>query len=271
MTGSEPDCVTMGRLSTERGLARRDFLAAGAALGASLVAGCGSTGGPRSPEIVRVRLASGEPSLRIAQISDLHHKGDVAYAEEIVSRINSLAPDLVCFTGDLIEDVEYLGEALELLSGIEAPMFGVPGNHEYWSHAPFDAYEKVFASSGGAWLENRVATIPEHDLAILGVAEQERSAVRSPQLGRSLLLTHYPAFIDALEDLRFDLMLAGHSHGGQIRIPGMERAFVPPGVGKYVRGRFDTPAGTLYVSPGLGTAVVPFRVNCPPEIALFEL
>jgi predicted MPP superfamily phosphohydrolase len=60
-----------------------------------------------------------------------------------------LSPDFVCFTGDLVEETKYLPEALEILSGVKAPMFGVPGNHDYWSHASFADITKCFNATGG--------------------------------------------------------------------------------------------------------------------------
>ena len=250
---------------------RRAFLALGAAAGATALAGLHVRRGTRAVRVNTIRLGTEDPTCRIVQISDMHHKGNVAYAERIVSMVNELRPNLVCFTGDLIEETHYLGEALELLGRIQAPLFGVPGNHEYWSRAPFEAYAKAFAAGGGAWLVNRTATVPDFDLAIIGVAERDQTALQRTGAARTLLLTHYPIFADEVNGVQFDGILAGHSHGGQIRLPGMERRFVPFGVGPYDRGRFDTPAGPLYVNAGLGTAKIPLRINCPPEITLFEL
>lgn len=250
---------------------RRALLAFGAAAGTAALTGLGVHRGTHAVRAKTVRLSDGEPTCRLVQISDIHHKGNVAYAERVVSMVNGLQPDLVCFTGDLMEEKHYLPEALELLGAIRAPLFGVPGNHEYWSAAPFDAYTKAFSASGGAWLVNRVATVPDFDLTIVGVAERQHTALDHQPSGRAILLNHYPIFVEELDGRRYDLMLAGHSHGGQLRLPGMERRFVPDNVGPYDRGRFDTPAGPLYVNTGIGTAVVPFRINCPPEITLFEL
>jgi predicted MPP superfamily phosphohydrolase len=245
------------------------------ALGAAALSLAGASGlvvwGTKRLRVNTVRLASGEPSWRVVQISDLHYKGDAAYAEHVIRTVNDLAPDAVCFTGDLMEDAHFLSEALELLSGLDAPLFGVPGNHEYWSRAPFAEYERSFAAGGGAWLVNERVTLPERDVTIVGVAEWEQTALGRRGPGRNLLLTHYPAFVDEVAGQHFDLILAGHSHGGQVRLPGMERRFVPYGVGPYDRGHFDTPVGTLYVNAGIGTAIVPFRINCPPEVTLFEL
>ncbi|MCP4004579.1 MAG: hypothetical protein GY725_10320 [bacterium] len=225
--------------------------------------------GTRDLRIESVRL-SAAPECRLVQFSDLHYKGDVDYVERVINSINGLQPDFVCFTGDLIEETHHLDEALEHLAGIEAPLFGVPGNHEYWCEAPFEQYDRRFGASGGAWLVNRTATVPEKGLTIVGVAERDHEALGSARTERNILLTHYPAFVDELDGSPFDLILAGHSHGGQIRLPGVEKAFVPFGVGNYDSGSFETAGGPLYVNRGVGTAVIPLRVACPPEITLIE-
>ena len=84
--------------------------------------------------------------------TDLHHKGDGDYLKLVVSKINSLSPDFICFTGDIMEEEKFLAEALEILSGITSPMFGVAGNHDYWSKVPFTPVHKCFNAGGGGWL-----------------------------------------------------------------------------------------------------------------------
>lgn len=228
---------------------------------------------PQWVRVRRVRLGTGPPKHRIVQLTDVHYKGDRAYFESVVNRINSLSPDFVCFTGDLIEDAKYLPEALEVLSRIKSPMYGVPGNHDYWSKAPFEGISKCFASSGGAWLLDQSAVTHDAKFAITGAAfmtfKQEPMRV-APGM-RNIFLMHYPAWIEKLAGKQFDLVLAGHSHGGQVRLPFCGPIFLPFGVGQYDFGRFDTAAGPLYVNPGIGWYPVPIRFNCRPEITVFEL
>jgi predicted MPP superfamily phosphohydrolase len=88
---------------------------------------------------------------------------------------------------------------------------------------------------------------------------------------RNVFLMHYPAWIEKLGGRRFDLVLAGHSHGGQVRLPFYGPVFVPFGVDRYDLGLFRTSAGPLYVNPGLGWYPVPIRFNCRPEITVFEI
>jgi uncharacterized protein len=87
---------------------------------------------------------------------------------------------------------------------------------------------------------------------------------------KNILLLHYPLLAERLAN-KFDLMLAGHSHGGQVRIPFYGALVLPFWVGRYDLGMFRLPAGPLYVNPGLGWLAVPIRFNCRPEITVFEI
>jgi predicted MPP superfamily phosphohydrolase len=82
---------------------------------------------------------------------------------------------------------------------------------------------------------------------------------------------HYPAWVERLGGQTFSLLLAGHSHGGQVRVPFYGPIFVPFGVGRYVMGSYQTGSGPLYVNPGIGWFPVPIRFNCRPEITVFEI
>ncbi len=223
-------------------------------------------------KVRRLHFASGKPTHRFVHFTDLHHKGDRTYALAVVKTINALAPDFVCFTGDLIEDVKYLPEALEILSGIQSPLFGVPGNHDYWSRAPFDNIRRAFVKTGGAWLDDEQRSL-DGKINLIGTTCRRASEVLSPVTSgtKNILLMHYPAWVKKLGDRKFDLMLAGHSHGGQVRIPFYGPVMVPYGVDEFDLGLFQTDSGPLYVNPGIGWYPVPIRFNCRPEITVIEI
>ncbi|MEY2440081.1 MAG: uncharacterized protein QOI34_1466, partial [Verrucomicrobiota bacterium] len=202
--------------------------------------------------------------------SDFHYKGDEYYAAEVVARINQLKPDFVCFTGDLVEDKAFLSEALSFIRGIKTPVYGIPGNHDYWSGASFVDYERTFGATGGGWLVDRSVVLPKYDLELVGMALIGIHAFKPAQATRRLLLNHYPAMADQLPT-RFDLILSGHSHGGQIRLPFYGPLLIPYGVGRYDLGFFETPGGPLYVNAGIGTVGIPWRLNCRPEITVVTL
>ncbi len=230
---------------------------------------------PQWVKISRLQLCQGKPSHRLVHFTDLHHKGDRAHSESVVKTINSLSPDFVCFTGDIMEEGKYLPEALEVLSGVKSPMYGVPGNHDYWSKVPFEGIAKCFAGTGGAWLVDEQRVIAGGKINLIGMARiGPQHPLPSPSVEpgmKNILLMHYPAWVKYFPDRKFDLLLAGHSHGGQVRLPFYGPIMLPFGVDEYDLGLFQTRAGPLYVGSGIGWYPVPVRFNCRPEITLIEI
>ncbi len=227
---------------------------------------------PQWVKNTRLRLSE-KPAHRFVHFSDLHHKGDHEHTRAVVNLINAQSPEFVCFTGDLIEEGKFLPEALELLSGIKSPLFGVPGNHDYWSNAPFDDYVKGFVATGGAWLLDDQRATADGKINIIGVAHLgPRHPMPVPKPGmKNLLLFHYPAWAKEFGGQKFDLMLAGHSHGCQVRIPFYGPVMTPYGVDEYDLGLFQTKSGPLYVTSGIGWYPLPVRFNCRPEIVTVEI
>lgn len=225
---------------------------------------------PEWLKVRTIRLVRSQPARRVVHFTDLHFKGNNRYLETVVARINSLAPDLVCFTGDIIEDAPFLAPALKILGGIRSPLFGVPGNHDHWSHVDFAPIRECFAKTGGAWLVNETVELPGLGVKILAIDRLPASLPPAPRL-KNILLIHYPEWADRLGSLRYDLILAGHSHGGQVRIPFYGALMVPFSTGKYEVGLFKTASGPLYVNPGIGYFYVNVRFNCRPEITVFEI
>ena len=213
---------------------------------------------------------------RLVHISDLHFHWEASFLESIVEQVNQQQPDVVCFTGDLVDKAAHLGPALDGLSSIGAPLFGVPGNHDYWSGASFSRIRKAFQSTGGDWILDATACACDGMLRITGLCGRYpkpgiAAAKQNAEPSRSILLSHYPAVIKDLLALsgrnrpRFDLTLTGHSHGGQIRLPFLGALFLPFWVEGYVRGWYTTPAGPMYVNVGLGTTALPLRFLCRPD------
>ena len=264
---------------------RRRFLIA-ALLSAPVLAAADARGlEPKWVKTRQVRLGNRKPTHRVIHFTDVHHKGDRAYLQAVVRKINALFPDFVCFTGDLIEETTHLAEALELFAGIKSPVYGVPGNHDYWSKAPFDGIAKCFAGTGGAWLLDQQAVTGDGKFCISGATclkwqptfagattgSSRQTPIHANLTTRNIFLMHYPSWVKNLGGQEFDLVLAGHSHGGQVWLPLYGPVYVPFGVEQYVRGLFHTDAGPLYVNPGIGWFPVPIRFNCRPEITVFDI
>src|SRR5260370_2532198 len=174
---------------------RRRFLAAAILCSPLRVAADAKWVEPDWVRIRRVRLARGKPTRRLVHFTDVHHKGDRAYLESVVRKVNAQSPDFVCFTGDLIEETRYLAEALEILSGIKSPMYGVPGNHDYWSKAPFGSIAECFAATGGGWLLDQQVLTADGRFNLIGATclSSHQPPIQTNPAARNIFLLHYPA------------------------------------------------------------------------------
>lgn len=237
----------------------------------ALPAALGADTAARETTSLRVtKLRRGPGECRFVHFSDFHYKGDEKFAAETVRTINELAPDFVCFTGDLVEEARFAADAFGFVRQIAAPVYGSPGNHDYQCEVPFSEYQTAFAATGGAWLANSSRVLPEHDLELVGFGRRGVRALTDAKAARQILLLHYPQVANGL-GRRFDLILAGHSHGGQVRLPMLGAIVLPNGVGPYEHGLYETPGGPLYVNAGIGTYRIPFRWNCRPELTLVTI
>jgi uncharacterized protein len=254
-------------------ICRRKFILSALLLTPAAVAADAKWLEPNWLSVRRLHIGDGKPAHRFIYFTDFHYKGDRAYAESVINKINSLSPDFVCFGGDIMENVKFLAEALEILSGIKSPMFGVPGNHDYWSRAPFEIISKCFSATGGAWLLDEHRVTADGKINIIGATCRSANDILSPANSetKNIFLMHYPAWVKKLGGLKLDLLLAGHSHGGQIRVPFYGALALPFGVDEYDLGLFQTSSGPLYVNPGIGWFYLNARFNCRPEITVIEI
>ena len=192
-------------------------------------------------KIKQLNVGGPKASHRIVHITDIHYKGDRAYLKKVVETVNALSPDFVAFTGDLVEDSVHLDEALDVMSQIKYPVYGVPGNHDFGSGVPFKTIAQFCQSTGGAWLLNQDRITKDGHLQIIGAMGFDQLPPLQQELKR-LLLVHYPIFVNYVKG-SFDLVLAGHSHGGQVRIPVWGALVLPDSVGPYDLGLFKTQVG----------------------------
>ncbi len=264
------------------------------ALGGVALAGGGTAAYARYVEpqrlaVEQVELAiAGLPApllgLRVVQLSDLH-LGPLVPPEHVRAAVDlalALRPDLFVLTGDFVTrgipaDLPTLGAELSRLA---APLgvLGCLGNHDHRTDpaAVADAAERA----GVRVLRNESAMV-ERDGARLFVAgvddvyEQEddlgRALAGVPPDGVALLLAHEPDFADeAAEDPRVKAQLSGHSHGGQVKLPGVRR-ILPPLGRKYPEGLYEVGGLRLYTTRGVGVISPGIRLNCPPEVTLLTL
>lgn len=245
----------------------------------------------RRVELPIARLHPAFDGWTLAQISDLHIGGWMTRErlQYVVHRVNKLQPDLIAITGDFVTHApqghsEVIRQVLSTLKP-QYGVFGVLGNHDHWTHAR--TIKNILKKSGVQELENSFHTIRRDggvlrlcglDDAWVGAADVSQLLQKLPDKGAAILLAHEPDFADDYAKAnRFDVHLAGHTHGGQIRVPFVGPIHLPRYGEKYHTGRYrvgSTPnsrALTLYVNRGVGMVWPYVRFHCRPEITLFTL
>ncbi len=236
-------------------------------------------------ELELQRLPASFDGYRLVHLTDLHTDSWLSPArlEALVPLINGLRADAIVITGDFISyrDQEALTDLRRPLLRLRARdgIFAVFGNHDYLF--AYDDLAFILRTSGVTHLHARFHTIRRGAdmLHIAGLDDMpnkpaflERMLRQMPPEGAAILLVHKPDFADtAAASGRFCLSLAGHTHGGQIILPGIGPLFRPYGGRKYPLGLYRIGDLYHYTSRGLGVGDIPIRINCRPEIAVFTL
>lgn len=231
--------------------------------------------------------------LTIAQISDTHYGPYVSlrYLERMVERVNALQPDLIALTGDyVLHSPRAIDYGVQVFSKLRARLgiAGVLGNHDHWEGA--DEIRGRFAGIDVPLIDNSRLFLTESGLvsdpsgdaiAIAGLGDlwEDRPSFAAalegvPAAMPRVMLSHNPDTAEAHEgdNHRVDLMLSGHTHGGQVSVPGRGALLLPSAYGrKYEGGWCEGPNFSAIVSRGVGMAYLPIRFGVPPEIVLVTL
>ncbi len=233
-------------------------------------------------------IIEGSKELKILQFSDMHISEyfDEKDIKKVVEKINEEKPDIVVFTGDLIDEYnEYknknnLNVIWESLAAINASLgkYAIYGNHDYGGGAE-QAYKSIMENSGFVILRNEKVFLEEYNINIIGMDdsifgkfEKNRMINMLDEKSCNVLLSHEPDVIDHLMEYNIDLFLSGHSHGGQVNLPFVK--VLPILAKKYTGGIYsfnNYRQTTLYVNIGLGTSQIPLRFMAPPELSIFIL
>jgi len=273
------------RARRQTGIERRDFLKGCAAAGIGALAGAASHGflyerlhvGVTRASLSASGWAEGLAGLRIGFLTDLHRSENVS--REISARAVDLLmqerPDLIVLGGDYVTlaDPKYVEPAAEVLSGLSAPagVFAVLGNHDddHDMAAALNAVDITVLRDARTQIRVRgerldLVGIRYWTHGIEDIAKLLRGA--SPNVA---LLAHSPSRLTEAAELAIPVVISGHTHGGQI---------VLPGIGPIAARRFPVVAGTghrentsIFVSRGVGTVYLPVRLNCPPEVVVLTI
>ncbi len=221
---------------------------------------------------------------RIVQISDLHNAKFGKNNQKLVGRIRECEPDMIVLTGDLVDSnhtnvdraVQFVDEIVKI-----CPVYYVTGNHEYWlEKSEYDELMDGLIGAGVVILDDQVVEISRGDAKFRLVGLDDKSladgtleALLSDEKEFTVVLAHEPQYLARYASSGVDLVLSGHAHGGQFRLPFVggivapDQGFFP----EYTAGEYYMDGTEMIVSRGLGNSVIPVRLFNYPEIVCVEL
>lgn len=231
------------------------------------------------------KLGADLDGYRIVQISDLHNAEFGKENKKLLETIRSCSPDIIVITGDLVDSnhtnvecaVAFVKEAVKI-----APVYYVTGNHEYWLDPSENEQMMQGILAAGAYdLDDEAVCIEKGDSSfmLIGLDDQHLSDetlknLRQEQKNElSIVLAHEPQYLQNYANAGADLVLTGHAHGGQIRLPFVggivapDQGFLP----EYTLGKYNRADTEMIVSRGLGNSIIPVRLFNYPEVMCVEL
>jgi len=277
-------------------ISRRRFLQLAAATGATALAADAVLLEPNRPRLIRrhIPLRRWPERLNgftIAILSDFHYDPYFSLhpLKASINIVNGLNPDLIALTGDFVSQplscddrkaalaAEPCARILRDLRAVHG-LWAVMGNHDYFTDPQHVTH--ALEAEGIHVLANQSRPI-EREGGRIWLAGVNDVLGRTADLGQTLrgvptgeavvLMAHEPDFADQVASFPVDLQLSGHSHGGQVLLPGLPPLYLPELAKKYISGLYHIGPLTLYTNAGLGTVYLPVRLNCPPEITLLTL
>jgi predicted MPP superfamily phosphohydrolase len=220
----------------------------------------------------------------IAQITDIHMGFLVSssFVEQVIHRTNSLKTDIIVCTGDYVHaknSQREIDTVWPILSRLTARygVYSVLGNHDHWADTDRSLY---WLEKSGQNIRHQCKAIHKgrERILIAGAGDYWEDELKidkvfsgSNQDDCRILLSHNPDSVDTVFETPLSLVLSGHTHGGQVDIPFWGAPILPVKNKNYSRGLIATPKTQLFISRGIGWAILPVRFNCYPEIAVLEL
>ncbi len=229
-------------------------------------------------------LPSNFNGFTIAQLADLHYGFlmPLMVVEQIIHKINTLQKDVIVCTGDYIlerngtKQIDTVWPQLMKLNANDG-VYSVLGNHDHWGNTDRSLY---WLEKSGQSIRHKAVSITKGEERIwiggagdymeddLGIDDAFQHV---PDSECKILLSHNPDSADTDYNTQIDLMISGHTHGGQVNIPFIGPPFLPVKNKSYSSGFMRTGKTNLYISRGLGWAILPVRFNCFPEISILKL
>lgn len=230
---------------------------------------------------------------KIVQISDFHNTKSKRLAKDLVKEIKNQKPDIIVLTGDLIDaNKEHMDISIDFIKEINntAPIYFVTGNHEA-SINDYNELKNKLEENNVTILDNESQVIKKKssEINIIGISdptmkhshyetdeniiEFELDSIDYNKDNYTILLSHRPELFEIYVDNDINLVLTGHAHGGQIKIPFIG-GLIAPNQGlfpKYTNGKIEQDDTTMIVSRGIGNSILPFRINNRPELVLITL
>jgi predicted MPP superfamily phosphohydrolase len=223
--------------------------------------------------------------LKVVHITDIHLGQwiSIERLKGVMNLVNQQKPDIIAITGDFVSyAIDHLIDDLTSCLSILEPnvaSIAVLGNHDHWLGA--DKIRKSLGDSNIIDISNNVYTLEREgamlnfagvDSVMLGKHRLDVVMDKLPNSGPAILLAHEPDFADISSTTgRFSLQISGHSHGGQFLIPGVGTFIRGSQFLKYPAGKYKVGDMIQYTNRGLGTNIFWIRINCPPEITVFNL
>ncbi len=230
-----------------------------------------------------LKLPDSFNQIKIVHLSDLHSKYFGPAEKKVLKILNQIKPDYIFVTGDWIDihtkNLSSIRKFWKSLAEI-CLTYGVLGNHEHKNkNFKISDINLALYNSGIKILNNQNQRLTKDNKSIylIGVDDphlgyDNLSKAYPPENGFKILLAHSPEIINKIKDKSIDLILCGHTHGGQIRIPPIPSIWIPTKISKkYDQGLFKLNHSYLYINSGIGTSLLPIRFLCPPEITVLEL
>ena len=245
-------------------------------------------------EVKSDKVTSEFVGFKIAQISDYHNTNSKKLKNSILESLKDEKPNIIVITGDLVDSYwTNIDISVDLICEIKniAPIYYVPGNHESRIGSDYDLLKKKLIDNNVIILDDKIEqiNINESIINVAGINDptlEHKSYLADDEIVTevfknlkfnsntfTILLSHRPELFELYANYKFDLVLSGHAHGGQIRIPFIGGLVAPNQwfLPKYDSGLYEKDNTKMIVSRGIGNSALPFRINNNPELVYITI